>query len=137
MVLLQRLEQSFRGSEVGYTSIHRDTGTYNNRTQLVSIARERRPSPGLTADNCYASRLKDGLDDPFHVADWIWGGNNHTVTKSSELSPCNKTTDGTAFATGEHDKGFTFTETVNDTNPLFYYCGTPGHWYVGLTRTMV
>ena len=75
MVLLQRLEQSFRGSEVGYTSIHRDTGTYNNRTQLVSIARERRPSPGLTADNCYASRLKDGLDDPFHVADWVWGGN--------------------------------------------------------------
>ena len=68
---------------------------------------------------------------------WIWGGNNHTVTKSSELSPCNKTTDGTAFATGEHDQGFTFTETVNDTNPLFYYCGTPGHWYVGLTRTMV
>lgn len=61
---------------------------------------------------------------------WIWGGSNHTVTKSSELSPCNKTTDGTAFATGEQDKGFTFTETVNDTNPLFYYCGTPTHWYV-------
>lgn len=61
---------------------------------------------------------------------WIWGANNHTVTKSSELTPCNKTTDGTAFATGERDLGFTFTETVNDTNPLFYYCGTPTHWYV-------
>ena len=27
---------------------------------------------------------------------WIWGGNNHTVTKSSELSPCNKTKIGRA-----------------------------------------
>ncbi|KZT68962.1 hypothetical protein DAEQUDRAFT_745385 [Daedalea quercina L-15889] len=63
---------------------------------------------------------------------WIWGANNHTVTKSSELSPCNTTTDGTAFATGEQDMGATFTETVNDTNPVFYYCATPGHCEKGM-----
>ncbi|KAH9934771.1 uncharacterized protein B0H18DRAFT_869382 [Fomitopsis serialis] len=63
---------------------------------------------------------------------WVWGANNHTVTKSSELSPCNKTTDGTAFASGTQNASFTFTEMVNDTNPVFYYCGTPGHCPKGM-----
>ena len=58
---------------------------------------------------------------------FVWGANNHTVTKSSELQLCNKTGDA-PFASGTHDKGFTFDQVVNDTNPVFYYCGTPGHW---------
>ena len=58
---------------------------------------------------------------------FVWNANNHTVTKSSELQICNKTSDA-PFASGEQNKGFTFDQVVNDTNPTFFYCGTPGHW---------
>ena len=36
---------------------------------------------------------------------FMWGANNHTVTKSSQLTPCNKTADA-LFASGTHDKDF-------------------------------
>jgi plastocyanin len=62
---------------------------------------------------------------------FIWGANNHTVTKSSELSLCNKTKDQ-PFASGEQNKTFVFTQMVNDTNPTFYYCGTPTHCQKGM-----
>jgi plastocyanin len=62
---------------------------------------------------------------------FMWGANNHTVTKSSELLPCNKTAD-TPFASGEQNQGFTFNQVVNDTNPTFFYCGTPGHCEKGM-----
>ncbi|KAF9820220.1 hypothetical protein IEO21_01653 [Rhodonia placenta] len=60
-----------------------------------------------------------------------WHANNHTVTKGSELEICNETSTA-PFATGEHDLGFTFTETVNDTNPVFFFCSTPGHCEKGM-----
>jgi plastocyanin len=62
---------------------------------------------------------------------FIWGANNHTVTKSSELSLCNKTGDQ-PFASGEQNKTFVFTQVVNDTNPTFFYCGTPTHCEKGM-----
>jgi len=62
---------------------------------------------------------------------FMWGANNHTVTKSSQLTPCNKTTDA-LFASGTHNKSFTFTQVVNDTNPTYFYCGTPGHCPKGM-----
>ncbi|KAF7793024.1 hypothetical protein EIP86_004129 [Pleurotus ostreatoroseus] len=60
-----------------------------------------------------------------------WHANNHTVTKSSELELCNKTSNA-PFASGEQNSGFTFDQVVNDTNPVFYYCGTPGHCQKGM-----
>jgi len=62
---------------------------------------------------------------------FIWGANNHTVTKSSQLSLCNKTGDQ-PFVSGEQNKTFVFTQVVNDTNPTFYYCGTPTHCQKGM-----
>jgi plastocyanin len=62
---------------------------------------------------------------------FMWGANNHTVTKSSELLPCNKTADS-PFASGEQNQGFAFSQVVNDTNPTFFYCGTPGHCEKGM-----
>jgi plastocyanin len=62
---------------------------------------------------------------------FMWGANNHTVTKSSELALCNKTSDQ-PFASGEQNKSFTFTQVVNDTNPTFFYCGTPNHCEKGM-----
>jgi hypothetical protein len=61
----------------------------------------------------------------------MWGANNHTVTKSSSLTPCNKTADK-PFGSGEQNKGFVFTQVVNDTNPTFFYCGTPTHCEKGM-----
>ncbi|KAF8797988.1 hypothetical protein BYT27DRAFT_7343767 [Phlegmacium glaucopus] len=62
---------------------------------------------------------------------FMWGADNHTVTKSSSLTPCNKTAD-MPFGSGEQNKGFVFTQVVNDTNPTFFYCGTPTHCEKGM-----
>lgn len=62
---------------------------------------------------------------------FIWGANNHTVTKSSALAPCNKTGDA-LFASGTQNQGFEFTQVVNSTDPTFYYCGTPTHCQKGM-----
>jgi plastocyanin len=66
---------------------------------------------------------------------FMWGANNHTVTKSSELELCNKTSDA-PFASGEQNKSFVFTQVVNDTNPTFFYCGTPTHCEKGMFGIM-
>ncbi|KAG5353949.1 hypothetical protein J132_07547 [Termitomyces sp. J132] len=62
---------------------------------------------------------------------FMWGSDDHTVTKSSQLTPCNKTSDA-LFASGTQNKGFVFTQVVNDTSPVFFYCGTPGHCQKGM-----
>jgi len=62
---------------------------------------------------------------------FMWGANNHTVTKSSALLPCNKTGDA-LFTSGTQNKDFVFTQVVNDTNPTFFYCGTPTHCQKGM-----
>jgi plastocyanin len=82
---------------------------------------------------------------------FMWGANEHTVTKSSQLAICNKTSDA-PFASGEQNKSFTceytfarsigpyvdqnipvaVTQVVNDTDPTFFYCGTPGHCEKGM-----
>ncbi|THH12754.1 hypothetical protein EW146_g7399 [Bondarzewia mesenterica] len=62
---------------------------------------------------------------------FIWGGNDHTVTKSSILGICNKTADA-PFVSGTHNLSFVFTQVVNDTNPTFFYCGTPTHCQKGM-----
>lgn len=62
---------------------------------------------------------------------FIWGANNHTVTKGSELTPCNKTSDS-PFASGLQLKDFVFEQVVNDTNPVFFYCAVPNHCTKGM-----
>lgn len=62
---------------------------------------------------------------------FMWGANNHTVTKGSALLPCNKSGDA-LFASGTHDKDFVFTQVVNTTEPTFFYCATPGHCQKGM-----
>jgi plastocyanin len=62
---------------------------------------------------------------------FIWGANNHTVTKGSELTPCNKTSDS-PFASGIQLKDFVFEQVVNDTNPVFFYCAVPNHCTKGM-----
>jgi len=64
--------------------------------------------------------------------EWLWNTPNHTVTRSSALLPCNKSADAPVFASGEQAANFVFRELVNDTDPIFYYCGTPGHCEKGM-----
>lgn len=60
-----------------------------------------------------------------------WMAGPHTVTKSSILDVCNKT-DNAPFASGAQNASFVFTQVVNDTNPIFYYCGVPTHCQKGM-----
>lgn len=62
---------------------------------------------------------------------FIWGANNHTVTKGSQLTPCNVTADS-PFASGRQQKDFVFEQVVNDTNPVFFYCAVPTHCSKGM-----
>jgi len=62
---------------------------------------------------------------------FMWGANNHTVTKSSQLELCNTTSDS-PFASGIQIKDFVFTQVVNDTNPLYFHCAVPGHCQKGM-----
>ncbi|KAF6765168.1 glycoamidase [Ephemerocybe angulata] len=62
---------------------------------------------------------------------FMWGANNHTVTKGSALLPCNRTADA-VFASGVQNKDFVFTQVVNETSPTYFFCGTPGHCQKGM-----
>lgn len=99
----------------------------NGVTHTVIVA----PTQGVLRYVPFATNASVG--DTIH---FVWNANVHTVTKSSELQVCNKTSDA-PFASGSHNKSFTFDQVVNDTNPIFYYCGTPGHWCVLLVTQAV
>lgn len=62
---------------------------------------------------------------------FMWNANMHTVTKSSQLELCNKTSDA-PFTSGVQNKSFVFTQQVNSTDPVFFYCGVPTHCQKGM-----
>ncbi|KAI8998707.1 hypothetical protein BD414DRAFT_505404 [Trametes punicea] len=105
-------------STSGYSSGSSGSGT----THTVIVA----PTQGVLRYVPFAVNASVGDTVMF-----VWGANNHTVTKSSILDICNKT-DDKPFASGEQNKPFTFTQVVNDTQPVFFYCGTPGHCEKGM-----
>jgi len=92
-------------------------------THTVVVA----PHKGVFRFVPFATNASVGDTVEFH-----WGADNHTVTKSSALTPCNKSTDAPVFASGEQNDGFVFSQVVNDTAPIYYYCGTPGHCEQGM-----
>lgn len=104
----------------GYDSSSGSSGSGATHTVIVA------PTQGVLRFVPFATNASVGDTIMF-----MWGANNHTVTKSSELTPCNKTSDN-LFTSGEQNQGFTFTQVVNDTNPIFYYCGTPTHCQKGM-----
>jgi plastocyanin len=114
----------------------------SGKTHTVIVA----PSQGVLRYVPFALNASVG-----DTVKFMWGANNHTVTKSSELALCNKTSDQ-PFASGEQNKSFVcknmihlpvsgqrltdcpplVTQVVNDTNPTFFYCGTPTHCEKGM-----
>jgi len=95
----------------------------NGATHTVIVA----PTKGVFRFMPFATNASVGDTIEFH-----WGADNHTVTKSSELLPCNKSAEAPVFASGEQNENFVFRQVVNDTNPTFYYCGTPTHCEKGM-----
>jgi len=61
---------------------------------------------------------------------WTWGAGPHTVTESSQATPCNHSIGG--FQSGQQNASFVFTQTINSTDPLFFYCGVPTHCQKGM-----
>lgn len=61
-----------------------------------------------------------------------WHANNHTVTKGSALELCNKSKTADTFASGLHNKGTVYFQTVNTTDPVYIYCANPGHCQKGM-----
>ncbi|KZV72896.1 hypothetical protein PENSPDRAFT_329493 [Peniophora sp. CONT] len=62
---------------------------------------------------------------------FVWMASPHTVTKSSQLEICNKTSDA-PFTSGVQNASFVFEQVVNSTDPTFFYCGVPGHCQKGM-----
>jgi plastocyanin len=99
-----------------------NSGSGNGATHTVIVA----PTQGVLRYVPFALNASVGDTIMF-----MWGANNHTVTKSSQIEVCNKTSDS-PFVSGEQNKGFMFSQVVNDTNTTFYYCGTPTHCQKGM-----
>lgn len=102
------------------------SGSYGSSGTGATITVIVAPTQGVLRFVPFAVNASVGDTIEFH-----WGANNHTVTKSSELTPCNKSAEP-LFASGEHNKDFVFTQVVNDTSPTFFYCGTPTHCQKGM-----
>jgi len=93
-------------------------------THTVLVA----PAQGILRFSPFAVNASVG--DTIH---FLWGGSPHTVTRSSILTPCNKTLDHDGFfASGIQNKSFTFNVEVNTTDVITYYCGVPGHCPQGM-----
>ncbi|KAL4265247.1 Phytocyanin domain-containing protein [Pleurotus pulmonarius] len=97
------------------------TGTGATHTVVVA------PSQGVLRYIPFALNASVG-----DTVKFMWGANNHTVTKGSQLLPCNKSADPLTFASGLQLKDFVFTQVINDTNPLFFYCAAPTHCQKGM-----
>ncbi|KAE8330927.1 Cupredoxin [Aspergillus sergii] len=74
--------------------------------------------------------------DPGGKVEFHFYPGNHSVAQASFSNPCHPMNDSSFFsgfiapATGESDT--VFTVTVNDTKPIWYYCGQVGHCQAGM-----
>jgi len=112
------------GGSYQATATSGSSGSYGTgATHTVIVA----PTAGVFRMVPFATNASVGDTIEFH-----WGASNHTVTKSSALTPCNKSLEAPVFASGEQNISFVFSQVVNDTQPTFYYCGTPTHCEKGM-----
>lgn len=122
---VQQCVASYGIPPAAYTPTATNPGTGNQgsgATHTVIVA----PTQGVLRYIPFAVNASVG-----DTVKFMWGANNHTVTKSSSLLPCNKSSDA-LFASGTQNKDFVFTQVVNDTSPTFFYCATPGHCTKGM-----
>jgi plastocyanin len=78
------------------TSVSGSSSSASSTTHTVIVA----PTQGVLRYLPFVVNASVGDTVEFH-----WGANNHTVTKSSSISPCNRTSDG-FFTSGTQNKTF-------------------------------
>ena len=122
---VQQCIASFGAPPAAYTpppSSTTDSSSGSGVTHTIIVA----PTQGVLRYVPFATNASVGDTIKF-----MWNANMHTVTKSSQAEICNKTDDA-AFASGVQNKSFVFTQTVNSTDPTFFYCGVPTHCQKGM-----
>lgn len=97
------------------------TSTGSGATHTIIVA----PSAGVLRYMPFATNASVGDTVVFQ-----WDAGTHTVTQSSALEVCNKTANG--FASGQRSAGAVFNQVINDTQPIWFYCGIPGHCEAGM-----
>ncbi|GJJ12170.1 hypothetical protein Clacol_006411 [Clathrus columnatus] len=112
--------------EVSSTSTSSGAGA----THTIIVA----PSQGVLLYVPFATNASVG-----DTIEFKWGAGPHTVTQSSASEVCNKTANG--FASGSRNAGSLYEvyesfplvdQTINNTDPIWFYCGIPGHCEKGM-----
>jgi len=120
---VQQCVASFASPAATYTATASSSeSTSSGTTHTVIVA----PEQGVLRYVPFAVNASVGDTIKF-----VWMASPHTVTKSSSLTPCNKTSDA-PFASGIQNKSFVFEQVVNNTDTTFYYCGVPTHCQKGM-----
>ncbi|ODN75431.1 hypothetical protein, variant [Cryptococcus amylolentus CBS 6039] len=63
-------------------------------------------------------------------------GGNHTVTQSTFANPCTNSGFKSGFVKGNASNPTSFTISINDTTPLWMYCGQTGHCEAGMVMSI-
>ncbi|KIJ44115.1 hypothetical protein M422DRAFT_169118 [Sphaerobolus stellatus SS14] len=96
----------------------------NGVTHTIIVA----PTEGVLRYVPFATNASVGDTITFH-----WNAGPHTVTQSSALEVCNKTSAPNSFApSGQQLAGFNYNLVINDTNPIWFYCGVKTHCEMGM-----
>jgi plastocyanin len=102
------------------TAKNEEKGTGATHTVIVA------PTQGLLRFVPFAVNASVGDKVKF-----MWGADNHTVTRGSALLPCNATADK-GFNSELQIKGFEFVQEVTDTEPTYFYCARAPHCQKGM-----
>ncbi|TYJ54296.1 hypothetical protein B9479_005055 [Cryptococcus floricola] len=63
-------------------------------------------------------------------------GGNHTVTQSTFADPCTNSGFKSGFVPGNADSPTSFSISINDTTPLWMFCGQTGHCKAGMVMSI-
>jgi plastocyanin len=121
---VQQCVAQFPPSGTGINSGSSDNGggsAGTGATKTVIVA----PSQGVLRYVPFAVNASVGDTIKF-----VWNANKHTVSQGSAPLPCNQTSGG--FTTDLENMGFSFTQVVNTTDPVFFFCAAPGHCQKGM-----
>jgi len=95
----------------------------NGVTHTIIVA----PTQGVLRYVPFSTNASVGDTITFH-----WNAGPHTVTQSSGLEVCNRTDISDSFASGMQNEGFNFNMVINDTKPIWFYCGVKTHCEQGM-----
>ncbi|WVQ76813.1 hypothetical protein IAR50_006487 [Cryptococcus sp. DSM 104548] len=70
------------------------------------------------------------------IVNFQFVGGNHTVTQSTFASPCTNSGFKSGFVPGNATNPSSFSISINDTTPLWMYCGQTGHCAAGMVMAI-